>query len=389
MFARSIYLSQLIVLSWLGLSLGAGEKVAVLRTPGGGIQPQGAVDERGTVHLIYYKGDAGAGDIFYVRRLAGEGEFSQPMRVNSQTGSAIAAGSIRGAQLALGQNGRVHVAWDGMGKGAAPSMVEGKAAAPLLYTRLNDDQTAFEPERNVITYAYGLDGGSSVAADPAGNVYVAWHGRAPGSEDGERGRALFVTRSADGGRTFGPEKPALSRKIGACACCGMRAFADAQGAVYILYRAATELTERGETLLVAPRPGAEFQVAFTDPWKGATCPMSSATITPGRAGAIAAWETPGEIYFAHADPKTMKVSRPISPPPGAKRKHPVAVANRMGETLLVWTEGTAWSKGGSIAWQLFDRSDQPASERGQADGLPVWGLPTAWARPDGRFEIVY
>src|SRR5690242_12926983 len=41
-------------------------KVALLRVPDRGIQPQVAVDSRGVVHLIYFKGDPGAGDIFYV-----------------------------------------------------------------------------------------------------------------------------------------------------------------------------------------------------------------------------------------------------------------------------------------------------------------------------------
>src|SRR5216117_989090 len=78
------------------------DRVALLRTPDGGIQPQAAVDSQGVVHLIYYKGDAGAGDIFYVRRQANDTEFSKPIPVNSQSGSAMAAGSIRGAQLAIG-----------------------------------------------------------------------------------------------------------------------------------------------------------------------------------------------------------------------------------------------------------------------------------------------
>src|SRR5258708_673343 len=104
----------------------AAPKVSLVRTPDSGIQPQAAVDAQGTVHLIYYKGDSGAGDIFYVRQSAAAEEFSKPIRVNSQTGSAIAAGSIRGAQLAVGKNGRVHVAWDGMGKGAAKVNIGGK-----------------------------------------------------------------------------------------------------------------------------------------------------------------------------------------------------------------------------------------------------------------------
>jgi hypothetical protein len=44
-------------------------KVTLLRTPHGDIRPQAVLDAKGTLHLIYFKGDnAGAGDLFYVRR---------------------------------------------------------------------------------------------------------------------------------------------------------------------------------------------------------------------------------------------------------------------------------------------------------------------------------
>ena len=366
----------------------AAPSVSLIRTPDGGIQPQAALDEQGTVHLIYYKGEAGGGDVFYVKRAATAGEFSKPIRVNRQPGSAIAAGTIRGAQLALGKNGRVHVVWNG-GKGATKVNLGGQDVTPLLYTRWNDAGTAFEPERNIITYAGGLDGGSSVAADGQGNVYVAWHGSAPDNQDKEAGRAVFVSRSTDEGKTFSREKAAAPTKTGACGCCGMRAFADSQGAVYILYRAATDMMGRGETLLVSRKPGADFEVAYSHPWKAMTCPMSSASLTESESGVLGAWETGDNVFFASVDPKTMQVTRPTSPMAGLKRKHPVAVANAKGETLLVWTEGTGWAKGGSVAWQLFDPSGTAAGEKGRAPGVAVWSLPTAFANADGNFVIVY
>src|SRR5213078_2664353 len=122
---------------------------------------------------------------------------------------------------------------DGLGKGAAHVTVGGKRVSPLLYTRLNDAGTAFEPERNLITYAAGLDGGGSVAADNQGNVYATWHAATPGNTNGEAGRAVFVARSSDEGKTFQREETVTSKATGACGCCGMRAFADQAGAVYI------------------------------------------------------------------------------------------------------------------------------------------------------------
>ncbi|MGH9578776.1 MAG: hypothetical protein ACRD3R_15160, partial [Terriglobales bacterium] len=57
----------------LGLaSLATAATVQLERVPDGGIQPQALVDERGAVHLIYFKGEPGAGDVYYVRRAAGD-----------------------------------------------------------------------------------------------------------------------------------------------------------------------------------------------------------------------------------------------------------------------------------------------------------------------------
>jgi hypothetical protein len=242
---------------------GASSRVTLLRTPDGGIQPQAVVDARGVIHLIYLKGDPGGCDIFYARREPGKEGFSTPMRVNSQPGSAIAVGTIRGAQIALGKAGRVHVAWNGSGQ-AMPKGPGG--GAPMLYTRLNDAGTAFEPQRNLMQRTRDLDGGGTVAADGAGNVYVAWHAH-DGSGKGEQGRRLWVARSRDGGKTFSGETVAFAQPTGACACCGTRAFAGSEGTVYVLYRSASTNVDRDMYLLVSRNRGDSFSGERIHPWK--------------------------------------------------------------------------------------------------------------------------
>ena len=112
---RKVVLLLTLLVPYLASLAGAAEKPTVLRTPDRGIQPQAVADAKGVLHLIYFKGKDSEGDLFYVRERAGPGTFLRPIRVNSQPGSAIAVGTIRGGQIALGKSGRVHVAWNGSG----------------------------------------------------------------------------------------------------------------------------------------------------------------------------------------------------------------------------------------------------------------------------------
>ena len=58
------FLGLLAVWAWPAAVVGAEAKVTLLRTPNGGIQPQAVVDAKGALHLIYFKGEAGGGDLF-------------------------------------------------------------------------------------------------------------------------------------------------------------------------------------------------------------------------------------------------------------------------------------------------------------------------------------
>jgi hypothetical protein len=369
------------LLGFSGKTAGAAT-VALMRTPDGGIQPQAVIDGHGVIHLIYFKGEPGKGDIFYVRQQPGQEDFSKPMRVNSTPGSACAMGNIRGAQMALGRNGRVHVAWNG------PVPPNGTyMQAPMLYTRLNDAGTAFEPERDVITAARGLDGGGSVTAGAEGNVYVFWHAPRPGDTNGEAGGAVFMARSMDDGKTFAPEKQASTQPTGACGCCGMKSFVDSAGDIFVLYRSASEMVNRNETLLVSHDRGQNFEVAYTHGWKIGACPMSSAFLSETATGVLAAAETHGRVYYLRVEPKTARASEPVSP--SVNGKYPVVVGNLQGEVLLAWAEGTGWGQGGAVAWQVYDRAGNATSEKGRADGVPVWSLVAAVPKPDGSFAVIY
>ena len=65
--------------------------VTLLALPNSGVQPQAVTDPQGTLHVVYFKGEAMGGDLFYIRRAPGAVGFSRPARVNSVTGSAMAS----------------------------------------------------------------------------------------------------------------------------------------------------------------------------------------------------------------------------------------------------------------------------------------------------------
>jgi len=240
-------------------------KVQILRVPDGGIQPQGVMDSTGDVHLVYFKGDAAGGDLFYVHAAPGKSTFSAPVRVNSVANSAVAIGSIRGAQVAMGRNGRLHVAWN-----PAPKL----GLMGMQYARLKDSGDGFEEQKSIATEHSGLDGGGSVAADDGGNVYVVWH--APSRPGGkEVDRRVWMARSIDDGQTFAVEVPCSADGTGACGCCALRAYADQTGTLFILYRSAGEMVHRDTYLLMSGDHGATFKSQMIEAMHMNACIMSS------------------------------------------------------------------------------------------------------------------
>lgn len=124
-------------------------RVELKRAPDGGIQPEVAVGSDGTVHLIYFKGDPSEGDLFYATSRDGL-NFSDPIRVNSVSGTAVAIGNIRGARIALGRNGNVYVVWNTSAKLGNPAL----GHSPMLFSRLNGGRTRVRAGAE--SYPYGV-----------------------------------------------------------------------------------------------------------------------------------------------------------------------------------------------------------------------------------------
>jgi hypothetical protein len=389
------------ILTSIALSVTVCDAVTVItqKTPHGGIQPRAILDSKGDLHLIYFKGEPMGGNVFYIKQKKSSDSWTNPVRVNSISNSVVAVGTMRGAQIALGKNGRVHVAWN-----ASPTYTKSQKKPEqtgdgkkhkhdprdnrfMFYTRLNDAGTAFEKQRNVITRTFGLDGGGTVAADATGNVFVIWHGLEKGSATDETGRAVYVTHSSDEGKKFSPEQRANKDDTGACGCCGLSAIANGKGGLHITFRSAIKKLERDTYHLVSQGGGANFRSSVVDRWRIQGCPGSSFALTQSPSGIIGSWETRRQVFFSKLQEKSEHITAPGKP---SGRKNPSLAVNAKGEVLLTWNQGGGWRQRGSLGWQAYDETGKPLKEHGGVpNGIPVWSLASAVVKADGTFVIFH
>jgi len=100
-----------------------------------------------------------------------------------------------------------------------------------------------------------------------------------------------MAHSADDGQTFAPEVAASPQPTGTCGCCGMGAFADRRGILFVLYRSATETVHRDMYLLYSNNHGATFRATDIAAWNIGACTMSLENLTAGPARRGRRWGT--------------------------------------------------------------------------------------------------
>ena len=338
-----------------------GASVMTLQAPKDARLPRAVIDAAGTVHLIFVRGEMKNGNLLYARHEPGESAWSTPEPINSQPETVTGVGPIDGGQIALSGDDRLHVVWFQM------------SPTRFFYTRSSANGPGFEPQRSIGTEnEEGVEAGPAVAADELKNIYVFWHAGAV--EDAHR--AVSMTVSHDGGTTFNPPRLISAEREGACMCCSLAAATDEAGT--------GENIRRGLRLLTSHDGGQAFSDQLIHPWRFGACPVS----TTAMSGTRIAWETNRQIYMADVDQTDAAIS------PTAKsiyrRKNPAVAVNHRGETLLVWGDGLGWKSGGTLHWQLFDAYGQPMREPGGGtDMIPDGSVPTAIARPDGTFLIIF
>lgn len=95
------------------------------------------------------------------------------------------------------------------------------------------------------------------------------------------------------------------------------------------------------------------------------------------------WMSRDKAYWSLSDAGAKEFGPRVAAPGGGRRAYPVAVRNRKGEVLFVWTAD------GQVRWALY-REDGTLTERsGSAGAAPGKNKPTATVGPGDQFIIIF
>ena len=376
----------------LFFTLNAAEpKVTTVKLPYGGIRPQAAIDQSGVVHIIQLDSKS-RGELIYVKHVPGQNEFSKPIKVLRE-----AAGMAASYNLTVGKDGRVHVltrpnpkySKKAMGTEKFESQFKSKARffvlKYMLHSRLNDEGTAFEQERNIVGKTIGFEGVGAIVADQnSTKVFAIWPGQlTPGPE---MGRDMYMAVSENEGTNW-PEPKKLDIDIeGNCRCCPTQAVMDTSGALYLVYRNSVKTSARSwdkdTFLLVSKDTGKTWNKTLVQKWKNCGCPGAPYSMASGPEGVCFGFSTRGTSSFA-------KVSDPLkiipAPRSGKNSTRPMVATNHNGDVLFSWVEMQ------NVAWQVYDKNGNTmANAKGRLDGVAAkWSNPAVVAAASGDFVLYY
>lgn len=170
-----------------GRTFGPNKRVNDDRTSEVQYKPSIGVDESGTIYVAWRDGRKGNADIFFARSTDGGKTFSKNVQLNDDRGAAYQGNPTMGVNA----HGVVAVAWS-----------DARNEKDDIYITVSRDQgRTFSKNRRVNDDPDApAHSHPAVAVDQSGTVFAAW-------EDFRRGNSdIYIARSDDGGKTFGPNR---------------------------------------------------------------------------------------------------------------------------------------------------------------------------------------
>jgi len=225
---------------------------------------------------------------------------AEPARVNRTPGEATAwRGDAPGVVVA--KDGTVYVAW------TARAGAGGNATTLYVSASRDGGRSFGEPVRVNDDSKPGVHGMHSLAVGEDGRVYVAWLDErdiaAPQDGDehmkmpmhGEHNRQVYFSYSADGGRTFSKNRRIA---VEACPCCKTSLAVSRGGRVYVGWRQVLPGDFRHVAVASSADGGETFAaptVVSDDRWELRGCPVSGPALAAGEGGRLAVvWFTAGD-----------------------------------------------------------------------------------------------
>ena len=276
-------------------------------------QPQLGAD--GTrVALTYGAGDS----VFFAESKDAGKSWSKPVVVSSQ--GKLSLGMRRGPRIAMTPEAIVISAVVGeKGRGAD---------GDLIAWRSVDGGRAWSAGKTINDVSSAArEGLHTMAAGGKGMLFAAW------LDLRGKGTRLYGSTSPDGGATWSPNALVYESPSGSvCECCHPTAAIDAQGRIFVLFRNSidgnrdmylTRSDDVGKTFGPAAKLGAGT-------WKLNACPMDGGALQVGADGKpLSIWRREGEVFLSAGTNVEQRI--------GAGR-HPILVTTPRGPAMA-WTEG--------------------------------------------------
>ena len=326
----------------------------------------------------------------------------EPARVNRTPGEATA---WRGdaPSVAVSVEGVVYVAWTARADGGAH-------ATTLYVSASRDGGRSFDAPVKVNDDSKpGVHGMHSLAVGDDGRVHVAWldersipeehggdasaakqmSGKMP-MQHGEQNREVFSAYSPDGGRTFSKNQRIAAE---ACPCCKTSLAAGDGGRVYVGWRQVLPGDFRHVAVASSVDGGETFgapSVVSDDRWELRGCPVSGPALAAGDGdGLVVVWFTAGDagsagIYSSESGDggRTFAPRRLVSE--GGVRGTPQLLSDARGVVAVFEGEGVD----GSAALLEMRLDGQGVGASNNRAQLGAGELPAA-AVLDGRIYAAY
>ena len=345
-------------------------------------EPAAASGPDGTGYVAWVEHRGKEADVWLAHFDGEERPLGQPTRVNPKAGTATA---WRGdpPTVAAAPDGTVYVGWTARDE-SAPH------AGTLYLSASRDGGRSFAPPSKVNDDAKpGVHGMHSLAVSGDGRVYVAWlderdikpkeadAAKAPSHMHTESNRAVYFASSADGGRTFSP-----NRKIAenACPCCKTSIAAGPDGRIYVGWRQVLPGDFRHIGVASSPDGGESFSEPVTvsdDRWMISGCPVSGAALAAAGEGVVRVlWYTAGEagapgLYWSESRDggRTFTPRRGFAEGGGAGT--PVLLSDGGHGFVATWEGNGGGGQARPMAARLSEEGEVGAAAMADAGELPA------------------